>query len=960
MPSKYSHSVVLANYSRRGIISLPNDEKPENQKAFRAPRILPGKPPPHEPIFSDYPGARASSGSSYQARSSTWQPRFPGRRLSKGQRNSRPGGTPTSQRCPQDEVSNNIRVKGTADGTRPHTSERKIILDSETEGTVNGVRTEDFWLRNSDPSNAELPTGSRLTSPFDERWGLALQCDLSGVKTEAIAHTNKGILKRDKKLLSPVAARKYESGRGSRVAVQPPDADDQPLHRQPRARQHDDAVPLLSARDSNVLPRTPEIGDAVHSRRHPIPRKIVQYSDTRHHVPVLDAADQISKPQKPRRPPLSRANTSFIDMSDDEISNKSRGHTPHTSIGKSPSTYTLISEIEVPDSTILNRADDLHGLHGGVAFGTRQGSRNRLEKVPTWKAGLAEPQVQRRPVSMGSNPFETTALPKRAALHRRQTDEPIRHSVSRSPVLESRSLSWLLLDVGLNNQMKDDRYDEAQNFPQVTLQLPKSEARAKVSNASLRSRATLPSHPEFEPTEADLSKFMDGNDKGKANINNAMKNASFQRHDDSVNVYPPQHDSNGKPSTPLRPPQSGGGGEEPRWLPNSARSEPTSAGSVSRHQHTFSNITSCSVVPETQSQPQPGAKSLASSGHLKLKSTLKSEEEMRMKIPTPIPSPATSSMSPEMSGRRMVWSSSGLVHQASRPANIPEFGVPSLFRSGDQTTDIHGQTTSRSASQLGSNTPQNRKAGPETIRKQVSFPRFPKMASGPPQARDAAPASTMERHQRDDGDDWIFPTVPVSELAASRACLLDLMTTDVEAESRLESRLKSKPSNTWHEQSPNLGRQYQSLPSQIGHSGDMDDIVSLFSNDHEISSDVRDYAHQQVTAGDERDDPDAALPPPDISRYRADRTSSWNRQFRRSEASLTALPRIASTNVSINRLSRAKREDATQPLFWAWNVNRPAPLSVRADIHQEREEKRPRMRTGMKELWGRLRRCIES
>ncbi|KIX94892.1 uncharacterized protein Z520_09201 [Fonsecaea multimorphosa CBS 102226] len=942
MPSKYSHSVVLASYSRRGIISLPNDEKVESRKGRQAPRILAGKPPPlHESVFTVKPGGRASSRSSYHARWSTLQPTFPTH----------------SQQNPKEEVSNNVRSKGAIHGIRPSTNERKVILDSESEEIANGT-ADDFCLRSSGPSNGKPPTSSRLSTPFDpyiESQELTLERDPSGANAKPANHISNGTLARGKKLPLPVAAQKDESSRGFRGAAQPTDRDGLQLHRRPRPRPHGDTEMLFSARDPVApSPQIAEVEDAVHSRKQfTIPRKAVPHNDTIRHAPVIEAADQIPKLQKPRRPSLSRANTSFIDLSDDEISVKSRGHTPHTSLGKSPSTHTLISDVEVQGSTTSNLADDLRDLHDGVAFRARQGRGDKLGNAATWKGGLTEPKVRRRPVSLGSGYIATLPVQKRAPLRRRQTEEPMRHSISRSPVLESQNLSWLLLDVGLNNQMKEDSRDEAPAFPQITLQLPKSEVRAEVI---LGSSAAQPSLPRLEPVEADFFKPTDSNENGKPHDlqDSATTNTYFHGHSDSVHRYPPHHGTTRKMPPPLSPSLSSRRGEESLWSPISARSEPTSVESGRRHQHTFSNISSCSVAPETQ--PQAGMNSLASSGKARLKPKLKSEEEMRMKIPTPIPSPALPAMSPKISGRRIARSSSGSAHQASRPTAMPEFGMPSVVRYDDESTHIDEHSKPRPASRLGAGTPQQQKAGSETIRDLASVPRFPRMASTPRQGKDATPASATESYQQDN-DDWMFPYVPVSKKAASRASLLESLVASVEAESRLES----KGLGTWHANSSNLSSQFQNVTSQTRRSGDMDDIISLFSNDHEIPVDVRDdYAQDLNAAGDEIEDPDAALPPPDISRHRADRSSSRNGQYRRSQSSLTALPYIVSANISRKRLSRAKWEDATKPMPWAWNVNPAAPMPARAEISLGDQEKRPRMRTGMKALWGRLRRCIES
>ncbi|KIW31716.1 uncharacterized protein PV07_03316 [Cladophialophora immunda] len=915
MPSKYSHSVVLASYSSRGIISLPNDEKLDNRKGLKAPRILPGRPPlPHESVFTGKPEAGVSSTSSYHARSSTLQPMSPARRSSKGQFGGFTGAKSTSPGYPKEEVFNHVRLKAETSRNRPPTSERQVILDSESEKTASGIAQDDTLPRTSGLSNGKPPTCSRLTSPFDpyvNSWELTHQRDQSRAQTNPADHTNNGILKRNEKLLSPVAPQKHDSSRDFRDGAQLPGRDILPLYRQPPALQHSDAEPLFAAGNAAALPQVTAMADTRHPRRQLISRKAVQHNAIRH-APMPETEGQTSKLQKPRRPSLSRANTSFIDLSDDETSSKSRGHTPHRSLEKSPSTHTLFSDIGVQDSAISNQAKDLLDLHGGVTIGPRREAQDKWEIAATGNDGLAEPKAQRRPVSMGSGHPEIPPLQKRAALHRRQTEELIRHSVSRSPVLESRNLSWLLLDVGPNIQMKDNYHDETQYIPYITLQLPKSEARAVVTNSSLGASVAQSSLPRLAPVEADFSKACDGNESEKSSVR----------------------------------------GDEPLWSPKSAKSAPTSVESDGRQQPRFSHLSSCSVKPEPQPQTYQDVDSLASSGKPKLKPKFKSEEEMRMKIPTPIPSPSLSARSPEISGKRMVRSSSGSLQQASRPATMPEFGVPSVVRYHDQTPHVHEQTTSRPVSRLSSGTPQKQKIGPETLRKLASFSRFPRMASTQRQGKDATLVRAMESNQQD-SDDWMLPNIPVSKEAASRASLLESLAATVEAESRLEHNALQP----WHDLSP----QFQNVASQMGDGSDVVDAISLFSNDHHIPLDVQDdYTNNVHAAGDEIEDPDAALPPPDISRYRADRTSSRNGQYRLSQSSLTALPRMANAKRSMSRLSWAKREGATEQTVWALNANPSVPLPARADISQEKEGKRPRMRTGMKAFWGRLRRCIES
>ncbi|KIW85941.1 hypothetical protein Z517_01334 [Fonsecaea pedrosoi CBS 271.37] len=919
MPSKYSHSVVLASYSSRGIVGLANDEKRGNQKPVKPSRVLAGKSPqPHQPDLAMKPGPRASPGSSYHARLSTLSPKSPAQRFLKGKYGLFTSSTATTQRDSKKEISTNVRSMGATEGSRPSTRERMVILDSDSEETVGGIAVNSFQSHVSGPANRVFPACSPTASPPGPQ---AESPDLNTHRSPSRAgetlpdHTDSGFLSLDETPASHVAAQKLSIGQS-----------------------------------------------AIRSKRRSKSSKAVRHNDTLHNNPRLQTPAQPSRLEETGRQTLSRANISFIDLSDDEVSGKSHAHTPRSSLDKSPSTHTLTSEVVLPGSTLFNASTGLrlHDIDGSLTLGTRRATQDKLANGTIWHGSLPEPQVRKRPLSMGNSYHEALPLHKTVMLRRRQTEEFIKPAVSRSPTLEPRDLSWLLLDVGLDDQLQDDDHDEDQTLPHITLESPDSEAHAEVTIAGLESSSSSPDPSRLEHVEIDFSKRANRTKNGLSYYlpDDATTNVYLHRHKyDSAHDYPAQNDLRRKSLPPLSTSWSSRRGEENLWSPNPVKSAPTSAQGEVRHQARISVLNSSPAKPEPELQTCPVTEL---SDQPTLRPKLKSEEEMRMKIPTPIPSPSQSETSPKMSAKRMVKSSSGPTHRAHRvswPATVPEFGVPSITRHDESTPHIHEQCESTLDSRLTSASTQKQKIGPNAIRRLASFPRFTRLGIPAQQEKDEAHTRVMENQQEED-DNWALPSIPISKEAASRAKLLELLAIEAEAESRHESKA-SKP---WREYPPDLSSQLRNVDSQTGHSSDLDDVISLFSDAHDIPIDIQaDYSHDVHTMGDEvEDDPDAALPPPDISRHRADRSSSRNAHNRLSQSSLTALPRMANAKIAIHRLSRTTWDDITKQMPWASTPTSSASAPAKTTIRQEKQAKKARMKTAMRAFWGRMRRHIEN
>ncbi|KIW91137.1 uncharacterized protein Z519_08031 [Cladophialophora bantiana CBS 173.52] len=902
MPNKYSHSVVLANYSSRGIISLSSEEQLDKSKSLATPRLLAGALPPQPQQFMSTAKsrARASSDPLVHARSSTLNPTSTTPRSSKLQSVIFPCAITTPQQSRKDVVSHRNQSTGAIDDTHPPTSERKVIVHSEIEPTAAGMADSDFWPRTSATPHGRPSTGSRLPSPFEphvESLKFTVEQDPFRAEAKSAYYPMNAIFKPEQKLLSPLAAQKYERRKGLRGAARPQNRDDLPLSWLGESLQDGYAEPLLSIRE--FLASSPRLAAGDDNAHSIFPQATCKY-DTVHKTPGLQAAAQISKHQTPRRQSLNRACINFTNLSNDEVSENIHGHIPQTPPGKSPSANTSILETGVPNPSILKPAEVLPNLHDEFPLVSMLHTRDKFGNEATLRRGPTEPQARRRPFSLGSCELQTARLQKRAMLCGKKTEEAIGYLFSHGPVVESRHLSWLPPDVGVNAQMTDELHDEARTL----LQLSKSEARADVTSASPVPSAAQPDQPEFQRVEADFSKLTDDYEDEEVcdPMDDVMPNICIHRR---------SHE----------------------WIDD----------------RLLQNDSSPKMSPPLSQKP-------------KLKPELKSEEEIRMKIPTPIPSPSLPAMSPKRSARRMVKSLPGSVYQVSRPVTMPEFGVPSIVRYDDQTEHIHEPSTSRPNSRWRSLTSQKQKGGPRTLRKLASLSRFPRMGGVARRGKETVPVRTIDDLQQD-SDDWTLPNSPVSKKAASRASPPESFAAGEED----EAMPKPIALRLQHQHPLNFSRQFQKVTTERGYTergytDEMDDMISLFSNDHVVSVNVQnDYTSSLHTAGDEREDPDAALPPPDISRYRPDRTSYWYGQFRRSQTSLAALPGIAkpNANTSANRRSRAVSENAMPSMFWTLNASSPPPVPPRSEARKAKGENGGRMETGMRTLWGRLRRRME-
>ncbi|EXJ71335.1 uncharacterized protein A1O5_05141 [Cladophialophora psammophila CBS 110553] len=889
MPNKYSHSVVLANYSSRGIISLSREEQLDNPKSLAAPRHLAGTLPPlpQQFISTAKSRARASSDPLVHARCSTLNTTSTSSRSSKLQSVVFPGAITTTQQSRNDEVSNRNQSTGAIDDTHPPTSERKVIVNSENESTTTGIADHDFWPCTSTTPNGRASPGSCLSSPFVhhvESLEFTVEQDPFRAEAKPAYYPKNAIFKPEQKLLSPIAAQTYEPRRGLRGAARSQNRDDLPLSWLGESLQDGHAEPLLSIREFLASsPRVTAGEDDVHSI---FPQATRNYN-TIHKTPVLQAAAQISKLQTSRRQSLNRACINFADLSSDEVSRNTHGHIPQTPPGKSPSANTSVSELGALDPSILKSAEEFPNLHDEFTLVSVLHTRDKFGNEATLRRGPTEPQVRRRPFSLGSCELQTARLQKRAALCGMKTEEPVGSLFSHGPVVESRHLSWLLPSMGLNAQITNEWHDEARVFPQLS----KSEGRADITSTTRVSSAAQPDQPEFQRVEADFSKPTDDckDEEVCDPIDNVMPNIYIHRR---------SHE----------------------WM----------------HEHLLEIDSGRKMSPPSSQKP-------------KLKPKPKSEEEIRMKIPTPIPSPSLPAMSPKRSGRRMVKSLPGSVYKVSRPVTMPEFGVPSIVRYDDQSEHIHEPSTSRPNSRWRSRTSQKQKDEPRTLRKLASLSRFPRMGG--------VARRGMEAVQQD-SDNWTLPNSPVPKKTASRASPPESFATGEEA----ESMPKPIALRLQHQHPLNFSRQFQKVTTESGYTDEMDDMLSLFSNDHVVSVDIQSgYTSSLHTAGDEREDPEAALPPPDISRYRPNRTSYWHGQIRHSQTSLTAHSGIANsnTNTSTNRRSRAVSENAMPSMFWALNASSPPPVPPRSEARKAQGEKRGRMGTGMRALWGRLWRRME-
>ncbi|OCT51871.1 hypothetical protein CLCR_07988 [Cladophialophora carrionii] len=160
MPSKYSHGVVLATYSSRGIIASPNDEQLDylsshgldsptpltHQPAVTARRRAPSAPPTHNHWSLPHESNRASK---------SWRNRF-----------STPSMSETACRQLRNGAANGPQTLGEPLDLTPRSRPRTLIVDSDEDNVEDDTGSQNLLASAPISPAASAPVDARLSFPF--------------------------------------------------------------------------------------------------------------------------------------------------------------------------------------------------------------------------------------------------------------------------------------------------------------------------------------------------------------------------------------------------------------------------------------------------------------------------------------------------------------------------------------------------------------------------------------------------------------------------------------------------------------------------------------------------------------------------------------------------------------------------------------------------------------------------
>ncbi|KAJ9607954.1 hypothetical protein H2200_008033 [Cladophialophora chaetospira] len=476
--------------------------------------------------------------------------------------------------------------------------------------------------------------------------------------------------------------------------------------------------------------------------------------------------------------------------------------------------------------------------------------------------------------------------------------------------------------------------------------------------------------------EPDFSNFSDDEERGDP-MNSALANTSPR-----TRYYRAAGRSaaRGEPSSDISQSRQLNRGKNGRrlWSLSSARSKAPSMGSDIRDQGPATMVkryTGAEVDSTLHTLSTARNQNTEQQQLLKLKS----EEQMRAQIPTPIPSPASSAVptTPLRTGKTLQASPMS-VHTPSEPVrHLSRFGTPSIVRSpqGGKHIDRVKMTS-----------PTNSQNKSSTTHRQTTIHKNPQDTITPTQNfRDegiSRPDAFYLNHdiesEEDDADEsWTLPTTPISQ---QPAFFKNTPLTRLQADFVSQSR----PGSTTPRPQQQTRRRSQTYSTHRTTAVDrsleptFDDISSTSSSylDHHSETEPHTNApYPLVYQHEEESDPDAALPPPDISRYPSARTSSRSRKNEHRLSSLTALPRRSKTK----RRSTISYDDRIDTLVRNLNVpegsgseadtrraddadTRPGPGKTtgleRLEALMRKAEDEAKANRGIKGFWGRFKRRI--
>ena len=942
MPGKYSHGVVLANYSSRGVISLPNDKQLNYLKSVgpspAAPTIYQISPatserdtsaPPSENHLSVVRSTSIKTSNSAKSRASTV---FENKA--------------TSRQSRQDQPAKRYEFLGESHrGVTPAPKERKVIIDSDDESTEDGVSTQKNQSRVS-VAHVKLPTKARSSPPADPACDFSnslLQSQLPGGVRTSRAIAGHEIVGPGRKHVNGLAAQKYEPKGALHSGT--------PLHkRHPLTRSLSEVS--SSGNSSEQLLSVHEFLEGAVRSMHQAQAGTESYQKTNIKEASKSEANARSLPpniaelpSELSTPPLQseprRGHTSSNHTSDD----RGPGHRQNGDLsGRSTNTFsgpTPSQESNTHSETILDLIDE-------------------------------RPQRSKKPPTAA---FAHGTRDKRDSQHRPAAQQ-------RKPVKEPDSDSTI--DSG-----------DGSALPTQVLSPPAS-SRARHPNndtaAPTLNPASVTSHNGYSASvdttdaEPDFSNFSDSEEIGDPTEKALTAISIHGRDHRAVNKDTSPREFRPISSPLASPTPTHRNDRRPLWL--SDRSRTTSKGSDAQtlqHQAASNNVQTNGPGPEMVIQQASKAHHPQQSERDVLK--LKSEQKMRMKLPTP-----TTSLTESRKDKTVISA-----HPKSPPARPvrqnSDWGIPSIVRSPPKEKQHTGTASMTSLPQKRSATSRGKDVGPVSPQKNDRLLRRSRTGSYATQPGNPTYDSPTIDNKDEEIGRWTVPTT----IGPCGHSLKNQGPKPVKADFEVESRPGSvTPRPQTAIMAPKAqSRQFAAAagPSLVTA---LDDISSLpsagLANDHQINSPITPTrTHSQLDAlfangQEDQDDQDSdiALPPPDISRYPPPSRSMERPRSQKGDtsrlSSLTALRQklnrkskeplrshlpadgvrtlnVAPRNGHDLKLAQARANvkgvDARLGPGKATGIDR-----LEAMLSQAEEE--AKANTGMRGVWGRMKRRIES
>ncbi|EXJ58853.1 hypothetical protein A1O7_06283 [Cladophialophora yegresii CBS 114405] len=863
MPSKYSHGVVLATYSSRGIISSPNDEQLDYLRSFRLDSPTP---------TIDQPGFAASGRAPLAPPIDTHGPSPPAsNRTSKSWRNrSRPVSmSETIGLQSRNGAANDYQTLGGPHDIALRRRSRTLIVDSDEDDVEDDFRSQKVLGCAPTSPAASAPKGARLSFPFrlaSPTLSPMRQPQSSPGTCGRPAGTGVGFTQLVRKNVQSLPTQKYELESDQGDQARSPRPRSLVLHTSSVSRSEDFAEPLLSIQEFLGFPAHLKQQELVAVGELGAPSREQASASTLGTASPTPGVGGVPPDlsASPTSPSHRRGHVAFTDTSDDEDDGNVR------------SEHHLEPFVEAKSFSALETQNGAH-RHAILDLTEEEplDTNGKLHTVP-------------RPATPDE---DATPLPSS-----NQQDGSIEEAYfGRSDDGNEGPMLCLEVQPGRVDPVRHDDKAAPQN-----------------SAVLVPNQDRLNTHVADTPVEPDFSHFLDGEELGDPMdgplIDGYLKDRSYQAADKdilshevipNVSVSSSPHSTRSdndrapEPSTPVRQRMVSFGSRE--------------------HNATITVGRATCATGETGPLPPAGSTTSPPLGREKYIQKLKSEEEMRMQNPTPIPSPAAYKARHKLTGSQ----SSRATQTSIALSNI---GMPSVVRSPQQKKQKQKQKQVDASPKPKSPRPSNTRQKTDPVEKSRRWWRDshsrPASYSNPANPSGDASAVAARIHGGDESSH--IRTLPTARLYADLSSEFESPPTSVTPRSQTANR-RSQPATPRRNlmiafDDISVDHSIESEPDlSVSYADDLDDLAKRAPQGPEDDEEEEEREGYH-SAPDSDSNLDAALPPPDISRHPPlDRDSPHSTRTRPEPHRSLSSPTSRSWRAKLKTTRKTKRKPMSKP-----------------------------------------------